>query len=63
MFNFQRKGDTYKTMVGGIMSIVIKFALFYYMIICVKRMILMERDNVVAASNTNDLEELGNLDV
>ena len=47
--NFEKKGDSHKTFVGGFISIIVKAGLIAYVAICCKRMLLQERD----ATNTN----------
>lgn len=62
-FNFQRKGDTHKTLLGGIISMFIRCFMVGYFYILMKRMFLMERDDITSTIGSENLEvkELQNL--
>ena len=36
-FNFDRKGDTHKTAIGGILSVIIKLFLTFYVVILLRK--------------------------
>ena len=55
-FNFDRKGETHHTIVGGLLSVAVKALLTFYVIICVKRLILHERDSITTTLMANDID-------
>ena len=54
-FNFEKKGETYNTLIGGIMSILVKVLLFAYVIIKFNEMVQEERDNNITSFGSLDL--------
>ena len=38
-FNFDRKGDTHNTIIGGFFSLIIKLFLYFYIALCFERLI------------------------
>ena len=60
-FNFDRRGETHTTVVGGCVSIFIKIIFAIYIFLCFKRMILHEDDDLKVAYGSQDLEELGDV--
>ncbi len=54
--NFARQGENRNTILGGIFSMFIKFALSAYVIIQFKKMIRYENDTIYFSMATIDLE-------
>ena len=44
--NFNNKGSAHMTTIGGLFSIVIKFLIFAYLSLLIKRMVKHESDNI-----------------
>ena len=61
-FNFDRKGDTHNTIVGGSFSIFIRLFLILYTGICFKRLIWQERDSLNTTLLLNDIKKVGAVD-
>ena len=61
-FNFDRKGETHNTIVGGSFSIIIRFFLTFYVAICFKRLIYHERDTITTTLMLEDLVNSGGVD-
>ena len=59
--NFDKKGDTYNTVVGGCCSILIKIFLISYVALCFKRLILFEKDDAITTVGLVDLSEMANV--
>ena len=57
--NFNKEGDSHQTLIGGFFSIFIRFAMFIYVFMNFKKMILHEDDSTFTEVNTIDLEEYG----
>ena len=57
--NFDRKGDSHKTMIGGLFSLFIRLGIFCYVFLNFKRMLLNENDLNYTLIGIVDLEELG----
>jgi len=55
--NFDKSGDSHKTLIGGLMSILIKFAIFTYVFLRFKMMIFLEADDNTAEVSVALLEE------
>ena len=45
LLNFNKKGNTHTTLIGGLISIIVQVFLYWYLVVHVKRMILYENDN------------------
>ena len=56
--NFNKNGDTHKTFIGGLFSILIKVALAFYVYTLFKRMFLNEADSNYTRINVMNLEEV-----
>ena len=54
--NFDKKGPTYNTVIGGFFSTVIKVGLFLYIAICFKRLILNEKDDTITTVGLLNLD-------
>ena len=57
--NFNKEGDSHQTLIGGFFSIFIRLAMFIYVFMNFKKMILHEDDSTFTEVNTIDLEEYG----
>ena len=57
--NFNKTGSTYNTVVGGLVSIVIKCLIYVYVIFLFKRMILHEKDHKENVETRVEYDELG----
>lgn len=44
--NFDKKGDTHKTLIGGFFSLLIKIAMTVYVALNLKKLILSEGDSI-----------------
>ena len=56
-FNFDRKGNEHKTLIGGFVSVILKLAMFIYVVILFSRLIGGTRDAVsTTQSLVNDVE-------
>ena len=58
-FNFDRKGETHTTIVGGSVSIIIKIGLYFYFYLCFRRLILHERDTITTTLMLNNVGDAG----
>jgi hypothetical protein len=54
--NFNKEGDSHKTTIGGVFSIFIKTAIFLYVFMNLKKMILREDDTNMIEYNLIDLD-------
>lgn len=54
-FNFERKGDSHNTIIGGTFSMLIKVFMIAYITICFKRLLLNERDTNTTSFGANAL--------
>jgi hypothetical protein len=54
--NFNKEGDSHKTVIGGSFSIFIKIAMFIYVFMNFKKMILKEDDSNSIEYNLIDLD-------
>lgn len=61
--NFNKQGDTHKTVIGGLFSILIKLFLGLYVFLLFKRMFLKESDSNYVRINVLDLKEFGPKDL
>ena len=57
--NFEQNGDTYNTHLGGLVSIILKLFLTFYVVTCVFRMVFYERDETITNIGSQDLLETG----
>lgn len=57
--NFNKNGDSHKTFIGGLFSILIKMLLGLYVYLLFKRMFLYEADSNYTRINVLDLEKFG----
>ena len=60
--NFGRKGSSHKTFIGAIFSVMIKIAMFIYVLICLKRLVFKEANNNFNETGLQNLEQLGDID-
>lgn len=56
-FNFERKGDSHTTVIGGSTSILLKLFMIVYITVCFKRLIFYERDQTTTSYDSNPLSE------
>lgn len=56
--NFDRQGDTYNTVIGGICSMIIKVFLTAYVVICFKRLLFFEKDEITTTVGLQDLSQM-----
>ena len=59
--NFNKQGDSHKTLIGGVFSFVIRLIMFIYVVILFKRLFLNEGDNNFTKLDVLDLEEFGKI--
>ena len=57
--NFDKQGDTHKTLIGGLFSMFLRLVILVYIIILWKRLLLNEADQIDTEFNMLDLETLG----
>ena len=57
--NFNKNGDSHKTLIGGFFSLFIKMLLGVYVYLLFKRMFLYEADSNYTRINVLDLETFG----
>ena len=55
--NFDKKGATYNTFLGGFCSCIIRIGLLSYVGLCLKRLILNEKDDTITTVGLLDLEK------
>ena len=60
--NFNRNGASHKTAIGGVFSIFINLAVYYYVFTRFKILILREGDKIVSRAKEIDLEIYGHVD-
>ena len=60
--NFNRNGASHKTPIGGIFSIFINMAVYYYVFTRFKILIMKEGDKQVSRGQEIDLAEYGHVD-
>ena len=60
--NFNRNGATHKTAIGGIFSIIVNIAVYYYVFTRFKILIMKEGDKRISRSQQIDLAEYGHVD-
>ena len=58
-FNFDRKGETHNTIVGGSISIIVKCFMTFYVGLCFRRLIFHERDTITTTLMLEDID-MGN---
>lgn len=61
-FNFDRKGETHNTIIGGFVSIIVKCLLTFYVTICFKRLIFHERDTITTTLMLKDVDQGNGVD-
>jgi hypothetical protein len=59
--NFDKQGDTHNTVIGGVFSIFIKFAVAVYVIMNFQKMLFYEQDFNSTQLGALDLADLGNV--
>ena len=57
--NFDKQGDTHNTLIGGFGSFILKIAIFFYVCLNVKKMILNEQDEINTEDLKVNLDDLG----
>ena len=60
LLNFNKRGDTHNTVIGGCMSIFVIMFLLYYLGIHVKKMVLYEDDKISSKESSMTNEESQN---
>ena len=55
--NFERDGSTYRTVIGGFFSSLVKLFIFLYSLVVFKRLIYYERDNNFTTVGFTDMKE------
>ena len=54
-FNFDKKGDVHKTVLGGLFSVLIKITMTCYVILNLKKLLLREDNKLVTQFSKTDL--------
>ena len=57
--NFNKRGNTHKTLIGGFFSLIVKFIIYGYIGITLKQMLFLEENKNESLKSLIDLEELG----
>ena len=63
LLNFNRKGNTHNTLIGGFVSILVKCALIIYFAIHLVKLIYYKDDKISVTTKSVDLEILGEVSV
>jgi hypothetical protein len=58
LMNFERKGDSHQTFIGGIFSFFIKTFMTFYVVLCFKSLIFREKDNNFTTFGSNQLNSV-----
>ena len=56
-FNFNNQGETYKTFLGGSVSIFVRLLVTVFVVINVKKMILKEDDKLISVNSMRNVDE------
>lgn len=56
LMNFERKGDSHQTLIGGVFSVLIKLFMTFYVVLCFKALIFKEKDNNFTTFGSTDLD-------
>ena len=59
--NFAESGDSHKTMIGGLFSLIINFLIWTFIAYNIKKLLLMEANKDTLHNRSIDLEEFGNV--
>jgi len=57
--NFNKRGSTHKTLIGGFFSIIVKTIIYGYVGLTMKQMLFLEENKNVTIDSLINLEELG----
>ena len=57
--NFNRQGDSHKTLIGGLFSILVKIMMIFYIIINVRKLVSNDDYKSLTELHTIDLHKLG----
>ena len=57
--NFNKKGHTHKTLIGGFFSLIVKFIIYGYVGVTMKQMLFLEENKNESIKSLVDLEEMG----
>ena len=63
VLNFNQQGDTFKTRLGGFVSIILKIILSTYFCIQAKKMLNNEMDTLTLSQSLTNYEEVGRLSI
>ena len=61
--NFNKNGDSHKTFIGGLFSMLIKVTLAFYVYTLFKRMFMNEADSNYTRINVMNLTEVGSFEM
>ena len=59
--NFNKRGHTHKTLIGGFFSLIVKFIIYGYVGVTMKQMLFLEENKNETLNGLIDLEELGDV--
>ena len=57
--NFNKRGHTHKTQIGGFFSLIVKFIIYSYIGITMKQMLFLEENKNESIASLIDLQEMG----
>ena len=61
MLNFNKKGNTHNTLIGGLCSIFVNMFLFFYVYTLIDKLVNMGDDKITILNQQQDYQKLGSV--